>query len=238
MLLVFLPVWMVILSTNIFGTLDIKTFNILEQYNQSSCVEELCMMFSYNPWWCCLVTLFGYKFCIYPCIRKKLPSILKRLGFYLLLLSFSVCAYSIISYFFNLSAWPHIAYRCVSSSLYSLIMTTSMEFVCAQSPYVIRGLLSGVNFCVIILSSTLGVLVYRNSVHLCHSKQCLIIPYSIGTGLGMVGFLLYLIVAYWYKRRVRDEEYIPYPHIADIYERYLSQVQESRSSDRLNVAPE
>ena len=58
-------------------------------------------------------------------------------------------------------------------------------------------------------------------------KHCLIIPYSIGGGLSIAGFLLYLVVAGRYKRRVRDEEYNPQTHIEAIYDRYLSQAQAS-----------
>ena len=42
--------------------------------------------------------------------------------------------------------------------------------------------------------------------HLCVGKYCSTAQYSISAGLGIAGILLHLVVAGWYKRRVRDEE--------------------------------
>ena len=95
-----------------------------------------------------------------------------------------------------------------------------------------RGLLSGLYFLILCLSASLGALVYNTFLLFCYSRHCLIILYSIGGGLSIVGFLLYLVVAGRYKRRVRDEEYNPHACIEDIYDRYLTQAEELASSDQ------
>ena len=226
MLLLFLPVWIVLVSTSIFGTLGLTTFTFLEQHNQSAqiCIDSIYRTFTYSPWWCCSVTMFVYTALLYLCLKNRLPSsILKRLGFWLCLLVLCNSVYTFISYYFNWSVWPGVVHTCVSSSLLSLVNATTTEFVCAQSPYSMRGFLSGLNFLTITLSVTVGLAIYNNFIEPCHSKHCLIIPYSIGGGLSIAGFLLYLVVAGRYKRRVRDEEYNPQTHIEAIYDRYLTQ---------------
>ena len=177
-----------------------------------------------------MVVLFFYKFVytalFYLCLKNRLPSILKRLGFWLCLLVLCNSVYTFISYYFNWSVWPGIVHTCVSSSLFSFVFASFVEFVCAQSPYNMRGLLSGITFLIFASSISVGTAVYNLFVEPCYSKHCLIIPYSIGGGLSIAGFLLYLVVAGRYKRRVRDEEYNPQTHIEAIYDRYLSQAQE------------
>ena len=58
LLLLFLPVWIVLVSTSISGTLGLTTFTILEQHNQSAqiCIDSIYRTFTYNPWWCCSFT--------------------------------------------------------------------------------------------------------------------------------------------------------------------------------------
>ena len=83
----------------------------------------------------------------------------------------------------------------------------------------------------IILSVDFGVGISQICSTLYYLKHCLIIPYSIGGGLSIAGFLLYLAVASKYKMRVRDEEYNPQTHIEAIYDRYLTQAENSSPSD-------
>ncbi len=39
---------------------------------------------------------------------------------------------------------------------------------------------------------------------------------------GIFGFVLYCLLARWYKRRVRDEEYNVHRVVEEVYDRYLS----------------
>ena len=154
--------------------------------------------------------MFVYKVCVYPCFKYKLPSILKRLGFYLFFLTLFSVVYVIFNYYFFMSVWPHIVHTCLYGIVLSLTITSSVEFVCAQSPYSMRGLLSGLNFVMMFITIFAGMEINRISHP---TNQSVIVLYSIGGGLGIVGFLLLLVVAGRYKRRVRDEEYIPQTHI-------------------------
>ena len=222
LLLLLLPVWIVLLSANMLGTFWVDIFEVFEHYNQSSCLDHVYIMFTYDNWWCCLITLFVYSFCVYPCVKNKLPTILKRLGTYLFLLTIVTIVYAFSGYYFWSSMWPHFVHSWLLSSLLSLAILSSVEFVCAQSPYNVRGLLTGFYYIVLGASIVLGQTT-NNFLKEDSSKQYLIILFSIGGGLSIAGFLLYLVVAGRYKMRVRDEEYFPYVHIEATYDRYLSQ---------------
>ena len=194
--------------------------------NQTTCVDNVYILFTHDPWWCCLVTMFLYKVCVYPCVKNKLPTILKRLGTYLFLLMIVTIVYAFTGYYYRYSVWPKIAHTWLLNILFSLVSMAVAEFVHAQSPYNMRGLLSGMHYVLLVASPIMGAWV--NGFTNCSSEHCLIILHSIGGGLNIAGFLLYLVVAGRYKRRVRDEEYFPYVHIEAIYDRYLSQAESAR----------
>ena len=129
---------------------------------------------------------------------------LKQLRLHLLLLTLCNILYAIIGYFVTWTEWPSIVHTWLYGFLLGLLINSSTEFVCAQSLYSIRGLLSGLLFFMIILSVDFGVGISRICSFLNYSNHCLIIPYSIGGGLSIAGFLLYLAVASKYKMRVRE----------------------------------
>ena len=230
LLLVLLPVWIATFSASMSLKMKFTAFDFQTVHNNSikDCLDSMHEVFTISPWWCCLVALFVYKVCD-SCLKNRPPSMLKRLGFHLLLLLLCNIFYAFFGYFFSFSEWPSITHTWIYTFLLGLQIVTSTEFICAQSPYLMRGLLSGLYFLVVVLSVEFGVRVFGICSSLCHSgsKNCLIIPYSIGGCLSIAGFLLYLVVAVWYKRRVRDEEYNPHVCIEDIYDRYLTQAQES-----------
>ena len=237
LLLVLLPVWIAAFSASVFGTVRLRAFSFLAFDNESTsdCLSGMHEVITDSPWWCGLVAVFVYKACI-CCLKNRPLSMLKRLGFYMFLLTLCNIVYAFVGYFFNFSEWPKFIHTWLYGFLLGRIIISSTEFVCAQSPYSMRGLLSGLYFFIIGLSVNLGVEVFQWYTELSYlsSKYCLIILYSFGGGLSIVGFLLYLVVAGQYKRRVRDEEYHPHACIEDIYDRYLTQanIQESVYSDQ------
>ncbi len=46
--------------------------------------------------------------------------------------------------------------------------------------------------------------------------------YGVRLGISLLGFILYCLLASWYKRRVRDEEYNAQTVVEEVYDRYLS----------------
>ena len=105
------------------------------------------------------------------------------------------------------------------------LLTFTTQFVCAQSPYYMRGLLAGYSIFLHLVSIVLGTALFRLIDMLCKSTEYNeIIQWSVAAGIGLVGFTLHCVLAHKYKRRVRDEEYDPHRVIEEVYDRYLSHV--------------
>ena len=56
------------------------------------------------------------------------------------------------------------------------------------------------------------------------SAQCFLISLSVKIITCFIGFLLFCVVARWYKMRVRDEDYSPQRVVEEVYDRYLTAV--------------
>ena len=110
-----------------------------------------------------------------------------------------------------------------SGFLLVLLINGILEFVCAQSPYNMRGLLTGYMILLVLLSVSVNFLMrYFHFLMYIHSK-CYILP-SISTALSLIGLVVYCLLARWYKRRVRDEDYDAHRVVEEVYDRYLSHV--------------
>ncbi len=150
-------------------------------------------------------------------------------------IAFSTYSIIVLAYLnFNMvSPWSQAVYAILSSSAIALFGGLSFEFVCAQSPYNMRGLLTGYAFFTMFLFNVLGSLV---SLAFCDSKICLIAQYSLGAGLGILGAVLQCVFIMWYKPRERDQQYDLYHQVASTYDRYLSREQDIRGeTDPLNI---
>ncbi len=49
-----------------------------------------------------------------------------------------------------------------------------------------------------------------------------LILFGIKAAMSLLGFILYCLLARWYKRRVRDEEYNAQTVVEEVYDRYLT----------------
>ena len=117
----------------------------------------------------------------------------------------------------------HFLYRSTSGLLFQMLLCSLLEFLSAQSPYNMRGLL---------LSSALPIVLFSNAIgsvvgdflryKICTQSWCLLIPFSVKSVLCFIGFLLFCVVACWYRRRVRDEDYFPQRVVEEVYDRYLT----------------
>ena len=113
-----------------------------------------------------------------------------------------------------------------SGLLEQVLLTSILEFMCAQSPYNMRGLLISFVAPLVILSATIGAdlgrLLFYKIDSMCTQSWCPLILISVKIAFCSVGFLLFCVVARWYKRRVRDEEYSPQRVVEEVYDRYLT----------------
>ncbi len=113
-------------------------------------VSRLLSMFTYHQCWCGMVWTVLYEFLLYPVIRNRLPSILRRIGLISLLITGLSIVFLILellqSNYGDLVAIRYVTIVLDSISrgvLTTLLGSTMLELVCAQAPYNMRGLFGG-----------------------------------------------------------------------------------------------
>ena len=181
---------------------------------------------------CCFLGFVAYEFVIYPLIRNRLPSILKRIGAASLvttLVSFVCFILKLVHYLSHSSEtateWIILFLSYVIGGLlFQMLLTSMIEFLCAQSPYNMRGMLASVNLSLILLSVIAGLSTgnHRKIGTFCTQSWCSLVLISVKTALRLIGFLLFCAVARWYKMRVRDEDFSVQRVVEEVYDRYLT----------------
>lgn len=195
--------------------------------NVSECHNTVFSLFTYNHYWCYVVALTLYEF-FYPLIQKKLPRILRRIGILLFtlvvinVLTLCLAIISLADTSVKIPTWPCIIFDVFAYGFAILLMRYLIEFMCAQSPFSMRGVISGVVVFLVtfLIHSSFGASLFFGEVF-CHSKYCFVSQHSLGLLFSLTGFCLHLIVAWWYKNRVREEEYNVYQNVTNIYDRYV-----------------
>ena len=199
----------------------------------------------------CSLLILLYHFIIYPCFYNYVPRMLKKIGMGLVFALFSIVFIMIVEIWFgdfsdpsfecpsnignhsNTSTimivnykWlliPHITYGCAIF----LVVVTGLEFIVAQSPRQMRGLMVGLCYATygfgrLVAANLSFLLVYLKSL----SRGC-IFYYNLGNSLFTLFILIvFLIFAKRYKLRVRNN-IVPVHQIAEEhYERYIMQREE------------
>ena len=92
---------------------------------------------------------------------------------------------------------------------YLLIFIASYEFVCAQSPHSMKGLLIGTFFTIKGVFQLLGVVLYSVIGVRCSVKHrfpiCIFVYYLINIVIALNGLIAFVLVARKYQYRERDE---------------------------------
>ena len=159
------------------------------QYNETFPATTNCEFHTYHflldgPADYSILGTLTYEFLVYPFFKNKLPSILKRIGAALLvvtLISF-VCFVLKLTHFLSHSSetttgWIVIVlYYSAYGFLMQVLLTSFLEFMCAQSPYNMRGLLLSVLAPLIIISSSLSFSIEKfisdKIVEFCTKSKC------------------------------------------------------------------
>ena len=199
----------------------------------SNCTSGLLYSLTYSPWLSFIIASMVYEFGVYPAVRNKLPNSLRQIGstaFFILILNSPYLILGTIYYFHPevrllLEPWPYIVHSILNGLAILFVLKGVLEFVCAQAPYNMRGLLTGYTIFAIWISTSFGALIFYVFKLKCAMPSCSVIHGSISVFLSLIGFILYCVLARWYKLRVRDEDYSPQRVIEEVYDRYLSQVQ-------------
>lgn len=125
-----------------------------------------------------------------------------------------------------------------------IVIATTYEFISAQSPQSMKGLLIGVFFAIRGLFHFLNSIVilgfsFKNpwasgdmSIHPRPPvTNCGFVYLLFTCTMGLVGLILFVIVAKKYKYRERDEGMFRQQHVEEIYERYIIQAAENNPLD-------
>ena len=221
------PLFIVFLSV-IFG-IDEHLSNVLVMHSFTS---DVANFFVHSSVIYTILATFAFEFLVYPLAKNKLPSILKRITAVPLIFTLvSLVCFSLLlaSYLSHSSetttSWMvNVLHTVMSGILLQVLLTAMFEFMCAQSPYHMRGLLVSFVVPLMVTSYIVGKRVgsaLKHNVCSTHA-QCSLISFSVKTVTCFIGFLLFCVVARWYKMRVRDEDYSPQRVVEEVYDRYLT----------------
>ena len=190
-----------------------------------------------------------YELLIYPFCRRWIPTILKRLGLGIVAalicsaLLFSVdtaghaqndsvpCMFSV-----NMSSLPlnidatgfTVAFNVVSALFQMLYFIAGYEFICAQSPHSMKGLLFGCYYSmrgIFLLLADFWYIGWKYSTkeeNWVGFPSCGFWYYLFTTVMGAVGLVLFCLVAKWYKKREREEPANEQLLVEAYYEKYIN----------------
>ena len=104
--------------------------------------------------------------------------------------------------------WVDVPFSVLLAVQLIVFYCTIFEFICAQSPHSMKGLLTGCAVAVITFTQTIGdVIALVWSLHwpVYSTPSCGIWYYLFTALIGIIGLVVLVIVAKWYRRRERDE---------------------------------
>ena len=206
----------------------------------------------------------GYIWIIFSLLRKKIPKLFTRLGIGVVLCLFGVVSLLVIDTVGHAvnQASPSNYTRCLFQAVPSspinpnldmhwavlippnlllgigplLVIATTLEFISAQSPQSMKGLLVGVFFAI------RGLFQFLNSISILplSLKQpwaneeviehppvtnCGFVYLALTSVTGFIGLILFSLAAKRYKYRTRDEGIFRQQDVEEIYDRYITQDQ-------------
>ena len=106
-----------------------------------------------------------------------------------------------------------------------MVITTTFEFISAQSPHSMKGLLVGVFFAIKGLLQFLGsIIIISLSLKQTWGAgiiSCGFIYFFFICVVGLIGFVLFLVAAKKYKYRKRDDVTFCQRDVEEVYDRYI-----------------
>ena len=122
-----------------------------------------------------------------------------------------------------------------------LVIATTLEFISAQSPQSMKGLLVGVFFAIRGLFQFLNSIIIiplslkqpwasREMIDHPSVTNCGFVYLVLTSVTGLIGLILFLLAAKRYKYRTRDEEIFRQYVVEEVYDRYMDQASADYSS--------
>ena len=170
-----------------------------------------------------LMILFVLYFLLRLCLHKYIPSMLKKIGLGLLFAVCSMASYTVILRFYGNEASLVIIPHALIGIAYFLINPASFEFTIAQCPVQMRGVMVGM--CI----ASLGI-GYAININIKYPFECTTDVlctrfkyYATKTGIVLLILIVFVILAKYYKFRVRENEVNIHQIVDDHYQRYMEQ---------------
>ena len=200
-----------------------------------SCLTILTSFACFTP-----LVLFVLYFIYPPCLHKYIPSMLKKIGLGLLFAVCSMATNTIILYIQfivrDTSVLPNTAsYWIVPQVLLgvsrTLIFPTSLELTIAQCPVKMRGAMVGMWYAAI----GIGLLININLKYPFECDNDFICGnyyyYLTKTGIVLLILVVFVILAKYYKFRVRENEVNIHQIVDNHYQRYMEQEEQYKKDD-------
>ena len=183
-----------------------------------------------------------YELLIYPCLRNRSPSILKSVGIGAAAVILT-SLYGVIAEIMR-QVVTHGSIECMLTHTvpneneiipinilvgltYIILFKSTIEFICAQAPYNMNGMLVGMSLTIICLFVTLGVLLpftwSSKWFDILDTSTCGIWFYLTTLVLAVVSSALLGLVIRWYKARERDEIPSSQNLVEEVYHKYQTQ---------------
>ena len=194
-----------------------------------------------------MISIPLYELLIYPCLRNRGPSILQSAGIgaaalivsslygvmtevmlQILTKGNTECMFAKSSYNGrNIGEIIGIPYNFILGFTAIVLPKSAMEFICAQAPYNMKGLLIGLFYATLLFFIVLGTLLYlawRNTwFSILGTSTCGIWFYLSTLVLAVVSSVLLGLVIRWYKARERDEITRSQDLVEEVYHKYHEQ---------------
>ena len=201
------------------------------------CIRSLYATFvADSTLWICVSVLCS-EFILFPFMKYHLLSMLKRIGFAFFLtipMSVSVLVLNIAALIYQPHTVPvnRLLICCiitVISSLQTYLLVSSfLEFICAQSPQSMKGFLIGFMWLMTVLLSVVSYFIYILYLK-CTEPGCGTGYFSLVTTFSTVGFVIYCVMARWYRNRERDDCPNVQAIIEEVFARRLAHRDETSS---------
>ena len=184
-----------------------------------------------------LMVLFVLYFLLRLCIHKYIPSMLKKIGLGLLFAVCSTVSYTVILRFYGNDASYNTVFiipQVLVGIAYVLIYPACFEFTIAQCPTQMRGLMVGMCIASIGIGYAININIKypfgcTNDV-LCTSFKY----YATKTGIVLLILIVFVILAKYYKFRVRENEVNIHQIVDDHYQTYMEQEEQYNILNHMN----
>jgi len=245
------PLYMCVYSLYFFYAhfQSLRSLSVNEECHNT--LPELFIIFS--PQLVIMLAVPLYELAIYPLARNWIPSMLKRVGISAfgtiivasIALSVDMVEHShtnatdhlecmfVLNITYNNSAvdinvnyfWVVIPLSIIIGIELLIVFFSLFEFICAQTPYDMKGLIIGLVFCGVALSEALTGATLITWVYAWLQPPtyptCAFWFYLFVILVTVVSLVMFCIVAKWYKKRERNELLHEQRFVEDFYDKYI-----------------